>query len=94
MNDHLKTSEINSTVSSGHRSAGTLFAEASALGSAASITAQRLVRNQLDVSVVCVVGLPFTVLGFATCLTFSSFLRMCHLVLGENVPNSYNYVSL
>lgn len=91
MNDHLKTSEINSTVSSGHRSAGMLFAEASALGSAAS---SRLVRNQLDVSVVCVVGLPFTVLGFASCLTFSSFLRMCHLVLGENVPNSYNYVSL
>lgn len=42
---HLKTTEINRAFSSGHRSAGTLFAEASSLVSAASIITERLVRN-------------------------------------------------
>lgn len=42
---HLKTTEVNRAFSSGHRSAGRVFAEASSLVCAASIVTERLVSN-------------------------------------------------
>lgn len=42
---HLKMAGINQAFSSGHSSAGTPFAEASSLVSAASIVTKRLARN-------------------------------------------------
>lgn len=75
---HVKTTEINTAFSSGHRSAGILFAEASSPVSAASTVTERLVRKVVWCICGQCCGLKINCLGFCCLLNF--------FLLSKDVP--------